>query len=176
VIAPAFDLGAVCAPAAERARFATSRLSVSSVRAIAAAPWPALQRLELRFGGAFEPSSTTIDDLQGLLVRGDLPALTHLKLRGCAFAGEALVALAEHPLARQLVVIDLSHGHVEREDLRGLARHRASFPALRELWIPSMVLAEAQRVVVGIAQHLISDARAALDTFPQDIAVDPGRR
>ncbi|HET9627318.1 MAG TPA: TIGR02996 domain-containing protein [Kofleriaceae bacterium] len=163
--ARAFDLGAVRIPRAERARFATTRLSVAAVRAIAAAPWPALQRLELRFGGRFEPTSSTIEDLRGLLVRGDLPALTHLKLRGCAYAGEALATLAGQPLARQLVVIDLSHGHVEREDLRALAGHLAGFPQLRELWLPSMIFPEAQRAIAGIAKHLVSDARAALDPF-----------
>lgn len=160
-----FDLGAVRAPAAERARFATRRLSVADVRAIAVAPWPALQRLELRFGGRYDASSSTIDDLQPLLGRDDLPALTHLKLRGCSYAGEALVALAQGPLARQLVVIDLSHGHVEREDLRALVRYRTQFPALRELWLPSFVTAEAIRTLGGIATHMISDERAALDVF-----------
>jgi hypothetical protein len=124
-----------------------------------------LQRLELRFGGRFEPSSSTIEDLQPLLVRDDLPALTHLKLRGCAFAGEALATVAGTPLARQLVVIDLSHGHVEREDLRALANHLDGFPQLRELWLPSLIYPEAQRRLAGIAKHLISDARAALDSF-----------
>lgn len=163
--ARAFDLGAVHLPAAERARFATTRLSVAAVRAIALAPWPALARLELRFGGRFEPTSSTIDDLRGLLVRGDLPALTHLKLRGCAYAGEALVTLAGAPLARQLIVIDLSHGHVDREDLRALAAHLQGFPQLRELWLPSLIFPEAQQKLAGIAKHLVSDARAALDPF-----------
>jgi uncharacterized protein (TIGR02996 family) len=176
VVARAFDLGAVCVPAAERARFATARLSSSTTRAIAAAPWPALQRLELRFGGQFQPSGASLDDLLPLLVRTDLPALTHLKLRGCGWAGEALTALASAPLARQLVVIDLSHGHVERDDLRALAHHTQSFPRLRELWLPSTILPDAQRALAGIAKLLISDARGALDTFPDDVATRPASR
>jgi uncharacterized protein (TIGR02996 family) len=170
VVARAFDLGAVRAPAVERARFAGGRLSRDSMRAIAAAPWPALARLELRFGGRFEPNSVTLEDLARLCERTDLPALTHLKLRGCDHAGEALAVLADAALARQLVVIDLSHGHVAREDLRQLVGHTASFPALRELWLPSDVVPEAQQVLAGIAQHLISDARGALDTFGADVA------
>ena len=170
VVARAFELGAVCAPAVERARFATARLSGDSMRAIAAAPWPALARLELRFGGRLEPSSATLDDLKRLLVRTDLPALTHLKLRGCEHAGEALAALAGAPLGRQLVVIDLSHGHVDRAELRMLAGHVASFPALRELWLPGEILPDAQRLLAGIATHLISDTRGALDTFDDDVA------
>jgi len=176
VVARGFDLGAVCVPAAERARFATARLSSATMRAIAAAPWPALQRLELRFGGQFQPGSTSLDDLQPLLVRTDLPALTHLKLRGCAYAGEALAALATTALAHQLVVIDLSHGHVERVDLRALADHTRSFPRLRELWLPSDALPDAQRTLAGIAKHLISDARGALDTFPDDVAARAASR
>jgi uncharacterized protein (TIGR02996 family) len=176
VVARAFDLGAVCAPAAERARFATAQLSSGATRAIAAAPWPALQRLELRFGGQFQPSRSSLDDLQPLLVRGDLPALTHLKLRGCAFAGEALAVLATAPLAGQLVVIDVSHGHVERDDLRALAHHRDGFPRLRELWLPSGIFPEAERQLAGIAKLLISDARGALDTFPEEVAARAASR
>ena len=178
VVARAFELGAVCVPAVERARFATARLSGDSLRSIARAPWPALQRLELRFGGRFEPSSATLEDLQPLLERTDLPALTHLKLRGCEHAGEALTVLAATALARRLVVVDLSHGHVERADLRKLAGHVASFPALRELWLPGDTLPEAQRMLAGLATHLISDARGALDTFRDDVAPrapSPGR-
>jgi uncharacterized protein (TIGR02996 family) len=170
ITARGFDLGAVRVPRVERARFVTARLSSVDLRAIAAAPWPALQRLELRFAGRSEPNGATLADLQRLLERDDLPALTHLKLRGCEHAGEALTTLAQAPLGRQLVVIDLSHGLVEAIDLRALAHHRASFPALRELWLPGSVVPEARRLVEGIATHLLSDARAAQDTFADDMA------
>ncbi len=170
VVARAFDLGALCVPGVERARFVTARLSGDSARAIAAAPWPVLSRLELRFGGRFEPSRARLEDLAPLFARTDLPALTHLKLRGWEHAGEALTVLAGTALARQLVVVDLSHGNVEQSDLRKLAGDVTNFPALRELWLPSGVMPEAQRLLAGIATHLISDARGALDTFPEDVA------
>jgi len=170
VVARAFDLGAVCVPAVERARFATVRLSGDNMRSIAAAPWPVLERLELRFGGRFEPSSASLEDVLRLLERTDLPALTHLKLRGCEHAGEALTALADSALGRQLVVVDLSYGNVERASLRKLAVHVTSFPALRELWLPSAVLPEAQQMLAGIAKHLVSDARGTVDTFAEDVA------
>ena len=170
VTARAFDLGAVRVPRAERARFVTGRLSSVDLRAIAAAPWPALQRLELRFAGRSEPNGATLADVERLLTRDDLPALTHLKLRGCEHAGEALTTLARAPLGRQLVVIDLSHGLVEAIDLRALAHYTASFPALRELWLPSAVVPDAKRLIDGIATHLLSDARAAQDTFADDMA------
>jgi len=68
------------------------------------------------------------------------------------------------------VVVDLSHGHVEHGDLRTLAGDVTQFPALSELWLPSDVMPEAQRLLAGIATHLISDARGALDTFSDDVA------
>lgn len=175
VTARAFDLGAVRVPRAERARFVTGRLSSGDLRAIAAAPWPALQRLELRFAGRSEPNGATLADLQRVLVRDDLPALTHLKLRGCEHAGEALTTLAQAALGRQLVVIDLSHGLVEAVELRALAHHTASFPALRELWLPSAVVPDARRLIDGIATHVLSDARAGQDTFADDMAPRPAR-
>jgi len=169
VVTKAFDLGAVRAERAERLRLHAMRLSGDNLRAIAAAPWPALQRLELRFAAAGEPSSAGLVDLLALVRRADLPALTHLKLRGCEHAGEALVALAEAPLARQLVVIDLAHGLVEAAELRALTRHRASFPALRELWLPAVAWPQAKQQLDGIATHVLSDARGALDTFDAEI-------
>jgi uncharacterized protein (TIGR02996 family) len=170
VVARAFDLGALCVPAVERARFAAARLSGDSARAIAAAPWPVLSRLELRLGGRLEPSRARLEDLAPLFARTDLLALTHLKLRGWEHAGEALTVLAGTALGRQLVVIDLSHGLVEPSELGKLAGHITEFPALRELWLPSGVMPEAARRLAGIATHLISDARGALDTFPGDVA------
>jgi len=175
VVARAFDLGAFAAPRVERARFASARLSSDNLRAIAVAPWPALQRLELRFAGRSEPNGATLADVQRLLEREDLVALTHLKLRGCEHAGEALTTLAQAPLGRQLVVIDLSHSLVEAIDLRALAPYASRFPALRELWLPSTVIVDARRLIDGIATHLVSDARAGLDTFADDMAPKPAR-
>jgi hypothetical protein len=129
-----------------------------------------LSRLELRFGGRREPSRASLEDLAPLFARTDLLALTHLKLRGWEHAGEALTVLAGTALARQLVVVDLSHGHVEQRDLRTLAGDVTNFPALRELWLPSGAMPEAQRLLAGIATQLISDARGALDTFSDDVA------
>ncbi len=169
VTARGFDLGALRLPRAERARFLSARLSSDNLRSIAAAPWRALQRLEMRFAGRAEPNSATLAELQRLLERADLPALTHLRLRGCEHAGEALTTLARAPLARQLVVIDVAHGLVEAFDLRALAHHTASFPALRELWLPSHVVPEAKRLLDGIATHVLSDARTGLDTFVTEI-------
>lgn len=172
IAARSFDLGAIHTPAAERARFASMRLAVDTLRSISVAPWPVLQRLELRFAGRFSPSSTTIEDLTPLLARTDLSRLTHLRLRSCIFAGEALTALAESPLAAQLLVIDLSGGHVERADLRQLAGRTRSFPQLRELWLPRAIFAEARTALDGIATHVISEQHAALDRFADEIG-DP---
>jgi hypothetical protein len=130
-----------------------------------------LSRLELRLGGRLEPSRARLEDLAPLFARTDLLALTHLKLRGWEHAGEALTVLAGTALARQLVVVDLSHGLVEPSELGKLAGHITEFPALRELWLPSGVMPEAERRLAGIATHLISDARGALDTFPGDVAL-----
>lgn len=168
LVARAFDLGAVHAPHTQRLRLLAERLSSANLRALAAAPWPALERLELRFAGASEPSSATLADVQHLL-RHALPALTHLKLRGCEHAGEALVSLAGTALGRRLVVIDLSHSLVEPAEIRALAGHRDSFPALRELWLPTVAHAHAQPLLAGIATHLISDARAPRDTFEETV-------
>lgn len=164
-----FDLGPLHAERLERLRLSRATLPGVQVQLVAAAPWPRLERLELRFAGAGQPNAASLADVLRLVRRDDLPALTHLRLRGCEHAGEALVALAEAPLGRQLQVIDLSFGFVEAAELRALAAHRASFPALRELWLPASAWQAASRALEGIARHVVSDARAPKDSFDADV-------
>jgi hypothetical protein len=101
------QLAGLAVPTARRATFAALTLAPASMRAIATAPWPVLERLEVRYGdrAPFAPFEDTVP----LLRRTDLPALTHLKLRNSPFAGAILRELAMHPLAPNQV-IDLSHG------------------------------------------------------------------
>ncbi|HWU91262.1 MAG TPA: hypothetical protein VN253_28540, partial [Kofleriaceae bacterium] len=158
-----FELGALELPALRRARLAAAELSASCVRSIARARLPRLERLELRFGGS-GADLATFEDLRPLLHRTDLPALTHLKLKRAPYAGSIVRELASAPLARQLVVLDLSHGSFNPADIEVLVQHKERFAQLRELWLPLARLRDQdRRRAMEMAKNVISDARGPQD-------------
>ncbi len=150
----------------ERARFHVLGFSPECVETIARAPWPSLSRLELRFGTAYQPAAA-FEDLRPLLQRTDLPALTHLRVRACPFAGGILRAAVAGPLGQQLEVLDLCHGTITPQDVAAVAEH-AALPALRELWLPARAAWNDGLARVGhLAKHVISDAKAPADNLDE---------
>ncbi len=170
--ARSFDVGDLRLPELQRAKFLALSLSPGCVAAIAEAPWPALERLDLRLGSRFGIVAATFEDLEPLLTRTDLPALTHLKIRNAPFAGAICRTLSASPLATQLQVLDLSHGTITPQDVKVLGGAKARFTQLRELWIPAAALwNDGATRLAGIATHVISDARSPLDTLEADVGV-----
>jgi uncharacterized protein (TIGR02996 family) len=164
-----FELGDLQLPALRRARFAAAELSGSCVQSIARAPLPHLERLELRFGGS-GADLATFEDLRPLLRRTDLPALTHLRLKRAPYAGSIVRELVTAPLARQLVVLDLSHGSLNPADIEVLVQHKDRFAQLRELWLPLARLREQdRRRAMGMAKNVISDARSPQDDLDDEV-------
>lgn len=170
--ARSFELGDLRLPDVQRARFFALALSPRCMDSIATAPWPVLERLELRLGNRYNTESAAFEHVRPLLERADMPALTHLKIRGAPFAGAILRTLAQSPLARQLLVLDLSHGTITPQDGK-TAASSSRFTQLRELWIPFAGLwAEGAKALEGITKHLINDKRGPLDTLEHDLGVD----
>ncbi len=153
-----FELGDLEIPRARRVEFLPLTLSPGSMRAIAAAPWPVLERLEVRFGGADLPPHAAMRDLAPLLARSDMPALTTLKLRGSPYAGAILRAIADGPLAGQLELLDLSGGNYNPHDLAYVAERKQRFTKLRELWMASThsTLRSAVGLLAGVAKHVVT--------------------
>jgi uncharacterized protein (TIGR02996 family) len=164
-----FELGELALPELRRARFAAAELSGTAVRAIVGASLPRLERLELRFGGS-GADLAAFEDLRPLLHRTDLPALTHLKLKRAPYAGSIVRELVGAPLARQLVVLDLSHGSFNPADIEVLVQHKERFAQLRELWLPLARLREQdRRRAMEMAKNVISDARGPTDDLDDEV-------
>ena len=164
-----FELGDLELPALRRVRLAAAELSGTAVGSIARARLPRLERLELRFGGS-GADLATFEDLRPLLHRADLPALTHLKLKRAPYAGSIVRELATAPLARQLVVLDLSHGSFNPADIEVLVQHKERFAQLRELWLPlSRLRDQDRRRAMEMAKNVISDARGPQDTLDDEV-------
>jgi uncharacterized protein (TIGR02996 family) len=164
-----FELGALQLPGLQRARFSATELSSACVQAIARAPFPRLERLELRFGSR-GADLATFEDLRPLLQRTDLPALTHLRLKHAPYAGSIVRELVAAPLARQLTVLDLSDGSFNPADIELLVQCKDRFAQLRELWLPLARLRDQdRRRAMEIAKNVISDARGPQDHLDNDI-------
>lgn len=164
-----FELGELHLPELRRARLAAAELSGRCVRAIARAPLPHLERLELRFGSR-GADLATFDDLRPLLQRTDLPALTHLKLKRAPYAGSIVRELVTAPLAQSLVVLDLSHGSFNPADIEVLVQHKHRFAQLRELWLPlSRLRDQDRRRAMEMAKNVISDARGPQDHLDDEV-------
>lgn len=154
----AFDLGELELPHARRAEFLSLTLSPRSMRAIARAPWPHLERLEIRFGGNDLPPHAAMSDLAPLLQRTDMPALTVLKLRGVPYAGAALREIADGPLAGQLTLLDVKGGNYNPHDLAFVAARKERFPNLREIWMQTThaTLGNVEQQLAGVAKHVVT--------------------
>ncbi len=153
-----FELGDLELPRARRVEVLPLTLSAASMRAIAAAPWPVLERLEVRFGGVDLPPHAAMRDVAPLLARTDMPALTTLKLRGSPYAGAILRAIADGPLAEQLELVDLSGGNYNPHDLAYVAERKKRFTKLRELWMASTTatLRSVEGQLAGVAKHIVT--------------------
>lgn len=176
VTAPTFKLGDLELPAIERARFLAGSMSSEAIQSIAEAPWPVLERLEIRFCGRYGSTKADFHDLRTLLLRDDLPKLTHLRLRGAPFAGAIARTLIDAPIGDQLQVLDLANGNVSPADLQHLARHAGAFSNLKELWLHfDHQTQPLQPTLAGVAKHVLSDARAPIDMLDEDLRDDgPG--
>ncbi len=160
--AHSYDVREIALPAVRRLKLASVTLEPRSMAAVSAAPWPVLERLDIRLGT--RETFANFEDVLPLLRRTDLPALSHLKLRHASFAGGILRALAQNALGAQLEVIDLSYGETTPQDIAFLAAHKQAFTKLRELWLPAASLVgNTLKQLDGIAKHIVSDSRAPLD-------------
>ncbi|MDQ3335283.1 MAG: TIGR02996 domain-containing protein [Myxococcota bacterium] len=171
ITARAFELEGFAIPALVRGKFVATNMSSSAVQSIAIAPWPVLERLEIRFCGVRGTTEADFHDLRPLLLRTDMPKLTHLKLRGCAFAGAVARTLAASPLSRQLHVIDFSAGDFSPQDLQTLAAHASNFPNLRELWLPyTYVNSSVEKMLAPVAKRVLPDSKGPIDSVDYDLA------
>jgi uncharacterized protein (TIGR02996 family) len=113
-------------PRAKRFRFETSRMPSHVPRALAAAPWPALEELELWF----RDSTCTVDDVRFVLA---LPRLARLRVLAAPWANELALAIVSSPIAAHLAMLDLRYGGFDDRGATALVAARGAFPAAFEL-------------------------------------------
>jgi hypothetical protein len=132
-----------------------------TLAAVAQAPWPALRKLKLNFGGVAEAS---FDDMMRVLGRPDL-AITDLTVNTFSHSSELARALPGLPCARRLTRLDLSIGRLTDADVSELVRRRSAFPALVELDVSANPLSKHSLAALA---ELVPTLRA--------VAIDAARR
>ena len=128
------ELGELDLPRARRFALRTSTMQNRTLAAIAAAPWPALEDLELWFGDREDGYGAECGEhsIAALLARS-FPKLRTLRLMNADFTDEVVPVVAKSPLAAQLETLDFTLGTLSDAGARVLAQQRAAFPQLARL-------------------------------------------
>ncbi|HEY6035516.1 MAG TPA: hypothetical protein VIV58_14685, partial [Kofleriaceae bacterium] len=129
-------LGRLALPRAKKFALRTSTMTKQTLATILAAPWPALEDLELWFGDVDRGygAECTLADVLPLFAR-PLPALRALRLMNSPFSDEVVPAIGAWPGAARLEVLDFSLGTLSDAGAQALVTVRAAFPALRRLGV-----------------------------------------
>lgn len=108
----------------------TGGLARENILAIAAATWPALEKLVLFLGTADYGATTTRADIAQLLAT-PLPALRHLALCNADIQADIVAEVARAPLLAQLASLDLSKGTLVDADVQVILDNPARFQHLQ---------------------------------------------
>ena len=120
-------------------------LRVGELKAISNAKLPKLEYLEIWCGDPNYGASGGVKQLAPLFTGSNVPKLTHLGLRNCAFADEAIKALIKSKLLPQLKSLDLSMGNLSDRGVDELAAHKDAFQHLDLLDVDDNALTDASR-------------------------------
>jgi uncharacterized protein (TIGR02996 family) len=125
-----FDVGAIDAPALERAIFITGGLSKACGKHIATAKMPKIKHLEIYYGTTNYGGDCTIKEVKPLLDRTDLKHLEYLGLKNCEFGNEMAKAVVGAKIVKQLKTLDLSKSTITDEGAKVLADGKAQLKHL----------------------------------------------
>lgn len=138
-----FTLGKLVLPELRHAEFRTGGLRQASIKSIAEATWPKLERLDIWFGDDNYGAEGTVEDILPILEARGLPKLKHLGLMNCQFANDLPEALAKSKILRQLETLDLSMGVLKDSSIELLAKNVDAFKHLKTLNLEQNLLGDA---------------------------------
>jgi uncharacterized protein (TIGR02996 family) len=129
-------LDGLALPRAKTFALRTSTMTKRTLATILAAPWPALEDLELWFGDVDRGygAECTVADLAPLFAR-PLPAMRALRIMNSPFSDEVVPLIVAWAGAAKLETLDFSLGTLSDAGAQVLAGARAAFPALRRLGV-----------------------------------------
>ncbi|MCP3102750.1 TIGR02996 domain-containing protein [Myxococcus sp. K15C18031901] len=163
-------LGEMNLPELRELSLESSGLTREVVEAVAAAHWPHLEKLVLRFGVRDLGCDVTPEDLRPLLEGTRMPRLRHLGLRNAEFTDALCELLPAAPVLGRLEQLDLSMGMMTKRGADALMAHADRFAHLLRLDVTENLLdADAVDVLdrLGEAVHL-GGQRAGPPVEPRD--------
>jgi hypothetical protein len=126
-------LGKVQAPKLQSLTLRTGGLPKGALKSVAAAQFPALERLEIWTGADEYGANSSFADAKPILDGRNLPKLKHLGLCNSEYAHEILEALPGAKILKQLRTLDLSKGVLRDTDAQVFLDNRGAFAHLEGL-------------------------------------------
>lgn len=160
------SLGKIDLPELRDFTLESGGLDRGSVKAIAAASWPKLERLEVWFGAEEYGAGGDVKNIQPLLDGSGLPELKHLGLCNAEFTHELVEALPKAKVLKQLETLDLSRGTLTDKGAEVLLANAAAFKHLKKLDLTQNLLSAkvakslaklCADVAIGYQRHDDSD-------------------
>jgi uncharacterized protein (TIGR02996 family) len=168
------NLGKVDLPELREFIVESGGLQRSTVKSIAAASWPKLERLEVWFGSEDYGAGGDEDDIQPILDGKGLPQLKHLGLCNAGFSQGLARVLPKSKVLRQLESLDLSKGTLMDEDAEVLAANAAAFKHLKHLDLSENLLtSKGAKLVAKLCPDVARGNQRDTDDFVED---EDGRR
>ncbi|WP_164016878.1 WGR domain-containing protein [Pyxidicoccus trucidator] len=141
-------------------------LSRPAVKAIAAANWPKLERMEVWFGSEEYGAGGDLKSIQPILDATGLPQLRQLGLCNAEFTNELVAALPKSQVLKQIESLDLSLGTLTDKGAEVMLANAAAFKHLKHLDLDRNLLSAkvakslaklCAGVVIGRQRHDDSD-------------------
>jgi uncharacterized protein (TIGR02996 family) len=161
------SLGKIELPDLAHVELRTGGLERANARAIATAALPKIEHLDIWYGDDSYGGDATIEDVELLLGRTDLPALRHLGLMNSELADQLPAALARSKLLPQLRELDLSMGTMTDEGARAIAQHRDAFKHLEKLNVSLNYLSKAGVATLKGAARTLEAGTQRADEDPE---------
>jgi uncharacterized protein (TIGR02996 family) len=161
--------GTLALPTLRRFVRESCTLRLTELAQICAAPWPALEHLELWFGSRYYGVDITGHDLAPLLAGTAFPRLGHLGLVNCDLVEEMLPALAGSALLPRLYSLDLSKGTISRRGAAVLAQHAPAFRHLAAIDLTDNFLARDDAAcITAVLDNVVIGPQRELDEDEPD--------
>ncbi|HET9992540.1 MAG TPA: hypothetical protein VFQ65_28600, partial [Kofleriaceae bacterium] len=159
-----FEVGAMDAPALERAIFITGGLTKSCAKNIAKANMPKIKHLEIYYGDDNYGGDCTVKEVKPLLDRTDLTDLEYLGLKNSMFANDIAKALPGAKILKGLKTLDLSLGTMTDEGAEALVAAKASLAHLECLDLTRNFLTKKGIAAVkGICKKVVTEKQEEAD-------------
>jgi uncharacterized protein (TIGR02996 family) len=143
-------IGTLVLPHLKEFEVVTGGLDSKSMRDIAAAVWPSLEKLSVQIGP--EGESVKLEELQPILDGDNLPHLTHLGIPNFNLTAQLVEPLATSRILPQLTELDLSMGTLGDDSVAKLFAMQKAFAHLAKIDVNDNFITSAGKSILKQAK------------------------